>query len=132
MANDWAIPVGVLQETINYSDMTDATATGTYTFTDALPAGASVLRCHVLVTGAFLGDTSATITVGDGSGNDVDRYNTGTPSVFTLAAEGVDMGVPSGVPWNATALSPIVIVTTNADFTSVTAGIIVVRLFYIR
>jgi len=86
----------------------------------SIPAGAHVLATQVKVLAGFIGDTSATIQVGDGT--DVDRYTTGTPSVFTTAPEGVDVGVPSGVRYHTAAKTPKVTITSGSDWGLVTAG----------
>lgn len=105
---------------ILYSDFTDGGATvGTYTCKFTIPAGFNILRATVTNVTGFTNDTSAVITVGDGS--DVDRLNAGTPSVFTTIS-GLDLGVPSGTVVVATAFKPVLTVTTAADFTSVNAG----------
>jgi hypothetical protein len=128
-AAEWATPIGVLQETVSYSDFTDGgAAVGTYTFTDALPAGARVLGCEYKAITGFTGDTSAVLTVGDGS--TVDRYNTATPSIFATAAAGVDAGAVSGTAWNATAVSPVLTATSGSDWGLVTAGQVTVRIYY--
>jgi hypothetical protein len=86
----------VLSETVAVSQFTDGGSTsGTYQMAGSLPAGAIVLGSKFGPITGFAGDTTATLVVGDGS--DVDRYNTGTPSVFATAAVGIDCGVPSGL-----------------------------------
>ena len=112
-----------------FSEMTDADATGTLELSTTIPIGAYVLACNCTALVGFTNDTSATVTVGDGS--DVDRYMTGTPSVFTTAANGVALGIPSGVPYHAAAKTPTVVITTNADFTSVNAGSMTLEIFYL-
>lgn len=111
-----------ITETLTAASLTDGgAAVGTKNLTAAIPAGARFLYTTIDTIVAFAGDVSATITLGDGS--DVDRYNTGTPSVFTTAAAGVDMGVPSGTAFHATAIANIVAtVTSAADITPVLAG----------
>ncbi len=121
-----------IKRTVLFSQFTDGgAAVGTYTFPEEIPAGA-IMFCapKVLVTAGFAGDVSAALTIGDGS--DVDRYNTGTPSVFATAATGVDMGVPSGVKAHTAVVHPVLTVTTNADFTNVTAGSMEVTLTFVR
>ena len=76
----------------------------------------------------FTGDTSATIQVGDGS--DVDRYNTGTPDVFTTNASGVDMGSVSGADWHDSTATVTITITSAADFTNVSAGAATISIFY--
>lgn len=111
---------GVIKETILKSAFTDGgAAVGTYQLADSIPAGAVVLGGAIANT-AFSGDTSAVVTIGDGS--DVDRYNTGTPSVFGANANGVDLGVPSGVRFHAAAVRPTITITSATDFTALPAG----------
>jgi hypothetical protein len=125
------VRVGSISETVNHDDMTDGGSTaGTYQMTDSVPAGAILLGSKVLVTEAFAGDGATTMTIGDGS--DVDRYMTGTPSVATLAATGIETGVPSGSKLVTAANRPTITVTSNSDFTSVNAGQIVVTLYFLE
>jgi len=125
--------VGVLSETVAVAQFTDGgSAVGTYQLAGSLPAGAIVLYSRIGPVTGFAGDTSATMTIGDGS--DVDRYMTGTPSVFTTAAVGVECGVPSGTKLLTADNRPTLTITSNADFTSVVSngsGVVTVSIFYI-
>jgi hypothetical protein len=94
---------------------------------EALPIGATVISSLVTSVVAFAGDTSAVLTIGDGT--DVDRYNTGTPSVFA-AANQITAGIPSGVREHNAAIKPVLTVTSAADFTNVTGGALTVRIVY--
>ena len=104
-------------------------AAGHAHFTNAIPAGALVIGGRVIVNLGFTGDTSAALIVGDGS--TTDRYNTATISVLATDAGGLDLGLPSGVRYHTAAKTPVVTVTSGADFTNVAAGSITVSLFYI-
>ncbi len=115
-------------ETVAFGDMTDVTTTGEVDLALELPIGAVVLRCYATAVVVFAGDTSAAVTVGDGT--DVDRYMTGTPDVFSNLANGQDWGIPSGAGYHAAAKTVTVIVTTNADFTSVSAGSLAIEVLY--
>lgn len=118
------------QSSILYSAFTDGgAAVGTYTMSGVIPAGAQLLPCHVRVVAGFANDTSAVMIIGDGS--DTDRCNTSTINVFTTAASGVVCGAVSGIPYVGTAFSPVLTVTTNADFTSVNAGNLTVAIPYL-
>lgn len=118
------------QETITRAQFVDGGSTlGTKALGVTIPAGAVFARCLVTDITGFAGDTSAVITVGD-VGDDVDRYNTGTPSVFATAAAGCDMGAPSGKLFHATAVVPDVHITSASDFTAVSAGQLTVTLFW--
>lgn len=126
--------VGCLSETVTVAQFTDGGATaGTYQMAGSLPAGAIVLISKLGPVVGFAGDTTAALTIGDGS--DVDRYNTGTPSVFTTAAVGVECGIPSGTKLLTAANRPTLTITSTADFTSVVtnaAGVLTVSIYYIQ
>lgn len=123
-------PIVKLTETVAYSAFTDGGSTsGTYDLTvGTVPAGATVLGAAVTAVTGFTGDTSAVITIGDGT--DADRYNTGTPSVFATAANGVSVGAPSGTTYHAAEKTVTLTVTSGSDFTSVAAGSVTVELTY--
>lgn len=115
-------------ERVTRSQFTDGGSTvGTYTLKGTIPVGAEIARCLVTNVTGFIGDTSATMTVGDGS--DVDRYNTSTIPVFTTAAM-VATGAPSGTLPHVAAIRPVLTVTSGSDFTNVTAGAVTVRIIY--
>jgi len=120
------------QETVAVASFTDNTnTTGTLALGITIPAGA--VFAQALITGVvgFAGDTTATIQIGDGS--DVDRYSTGTPSVFATAVAGADAGVPSGIKFHSVVKTPTLIVTGGADFTSIASngnGALTVTLFW--
>jgi len=129
---DW-VPLGgvhVIQERVLYSQFTDgAGASGTYTLTNGtIPAGATVLNCNVYDVTGFTGTTTCVLTVGDGT--DVDRYNTGTPSIFATAAV-VPMGAPSGTTYHSEAKSIVLTATEDNDWGDVTAGALTIRLTYV-
>jgi hypothetical protein len=118
----------VICETVLRADFTDGGSTsGTYVMKQTIPAGAWVLRTILQDLTGFTGDTSAALIVGDGT--DTDRYNTGTPSVFTTAVA-VDMAAPSGTQIHVTAKSVTLTITSAADFTNVTAGQLTVKIIY--
>jgi hypothetical protein len=118
-------------ETVTRAAMTDGGGTsGTKNLGFTIPAGSLFLYAMLKNITGFTGDTSATIQIGDGT--DVDRYNTGTPSVYTTAAEGVALGAPSGTAWHIAAITPRVTITSNADFTNVSQGSVDVLLWYLE
>lgn len=129
VANDYSCVKGVISLTVARAAFTDGgAALGTFVVTQDLPAGAIVEDVSVLDVTGFTGDTSATLTVGDGT--DVDRYSTGTPSVFATVGA-VTMGLVSGVRTHATAMTTVTLtITSAADFTLVTAGQLTLRINY--
>lgn len=121
-----------ITQTVTRAQMTDSGGvTGTFTLTDGtIPAGATVLYSAVTsVNLGFTGDTSAVLTLGDGT--DVDRYNTSTVNVFATAAGGISAGAPSGVVYHTAAKSIIVTITSATDFTNVVAGSVTISLYYL-
>jgi len=123
--------IAVLTETVLKSAFTDGgAAVGTFQLIGTVPLGALLLATKIVCGVAFSGDTSAVITVGDGS--DVDRYHTGTPSIFAASVDGVECGIVSGTKLITTANRPTLTVTSNADFTNVnTLGSVTVSIYYI-
>ncbi len=120
--------VDYIEERVTRSQFTDGgAAAGTYTMKVQIPVGAEVVKTIITNVTGFIGDTSAVLIVGDGS--DTDRYNTGTPSVFTTAAM-VAAGAPSGTLVHTAAIAPVLTVTSASDFTSVTAGAFTIRIIY--
>lgn len=112
---------------ILFSQFTDGgSAAGTYTCGFTLPVNFNISRVILTNVVGFTGDTTAVITVGDGS--DVDRLNAGTPSVFTTVAA-LNLGVPSGVAAIVTEFRPVLTVTGGADFTSVVAGRLDIQIY---
>lgn len=112
---------------ILFSQFTDGSgAAGTYQVQFELPVGFFVERSQLLDVTGFTGDTTAAITIGDGS--DVDRYNTGTPSVLTTISR-LDLGVASGTRFIATANRPTITVTGGADWGSIEAGALTLRVY---
>lgn len=122
---DWKPTTGSIVQTVSYDDFTDGgAAVGTLVLTDGIPVGANVRRTFLQALTGFAGDTSCTLTVGDGT--DPDRYMTGTPSIFTTAAGETDLGAVSGVAYHTAAKSVTLTATSAADFTSVSAGVMTV------
>jgi hypothetical protein len=106
------------KQTVAVAQFTDGGSTsGTLALDTVIPAGAVFVQSMIKNVVGFAGDTTATIIIGDGS--DTDRYNTGTPTVFATAVDGVDLGVPSGTKFHSGAKTPTVTITSTADFTTV-------------
>jgi hypothetical protein len=123
--------VGKATKTIAYADFTDGgAAVGTYDIaTGIVPAGAFFLWAIITAATGFTGDTTAVLTIGDGT--DVDRYNTGTIDVFSDLTTGVGVGDPSGTRYHATAKTPRVTVTKGTDWGAGTTGSVTVELYWL-
>lgn len=125
--DDWT-GLGIITDRIAYTDFTDGgAAAGTCVLSTQIPLGAWVHRCYLLNVTGFTGNTSAAVIVGDGT--TTNRYNTGTPSVFTTA-NAIDLGAVSGTAIHVAAASVTVTVTGASDFTAITAGAMTVKIFY--
>lgn len=102
------------QETFSVDDMTDnEDATGEIELSTSIPEGAVFAQSFIDGVTGFAGDTSAVLTIGDGT--DPDRYNTGTPDVFTTA-DHISAGLPSGTVYHSDAVTPKVTITSATDF----------------
>ncbi len=122
---------------VKYSDFTDsAGVTGTLVLDKKIPAGSLVIGSKVTVKTGFTGDSSAVMDIGDGS--DADLFSYTTHSVFTAARnlmEGCDSAAAgntgTGIVPISTATSVTLTVTSGSAFASVTAGKMLVELFYL-
>ncbi len=123
--------LGTFSQTVGFAEFTDGlSASGTFILTGQIPAGAIFLHSKVKVPAGFAGNVSAVLTIGDGS--DPDRYNTGTPSVFATAADGIQMGIPSGSKYHTAAQAVTLTIAGGTDFTAINAGSLVVSLYYLE
>ena len=130
--DDKGVPcLKVYQETVVVADMTDGGSTvGTFDLSITLPEGAIVLQSFIDEVVGFAGDTSAVITLGDGT--DVDRYNTGTPNVFATA-DHISAGAVSGTAYHAAAKTVTITITSATDFSAVVTdgnGSVKITIFY--
>lgn len=117
-----------VQQTVLFSEFTDGGSTsGTFVLNDVIPVGALVTQSLIDDITGFTGDTSAVVTIGDGS--DVDRYNTGTPDVFPTATA-VAAGAVSGTALHTTVANVTLTVTSATDFSAVNAGQVTVTIFF--
>jgi hypothetical protein len=116
--------LGCINQTFAYDDFVDGGGVvGTLVLDEGIPNGAVVQRAilHTLVPG-FTGGANSTATVQIGDGTDPDRYNTGTPDIYTTNASGVDLGVPSGTAWHDDAKNVTVTATVDNDWSTISAG----------
>tara|TARA_R100001082_G_C4336838_1_gene148210 strand:- start:55 stop:498 length:444 start_codon:yes stop_codon:yes gene_type:complete len=122
--------VKLLEINATFSDFTDGGgAVGTFATGSTMPVGSVVLYSFIDVTGAFSGDTSCALQIGDGS--DADRFNASSdPSI--LAAGNIDGGVPQGVQFCSAATSITLTATGGSDWGAVsTDGAMKVYLVYV-
>jgi FlaG/FlaF family flagellin (archaellin) len=123
--------------TIDHSEFTDGGgASGTYTLPLKIPAPSAFEGWDYVAEEGFAGDTTAVLTVGDGSVADRFCDDAGGDSVFADGAKSVySVGDPAHVhadvnPVITTETSVVLTVTTSTDFGKVTAGKLSFTLFY--
>jgi hypothetical protein len=134
-------PVGMgiqkVAQIVKYSDFTDGGgASGTLTLNKQIPAGSFVLGSKVTVKTGFTGDTTAVMDIGDGSDEDLFSYTTHN---ILAAAENLVEGCDSAAAGNtgtgivpiAAATSVVLTVTGASDFGSITAGEMLVEVYYL-
>lgn len=124
------IPFKFLRLVAKSTDFTDGgAAAGTYTSTKTIPAGAVVLGVRMQTTTGFTGDTTAAVLVGKSGATD----DFGGASATGFAAAQTLFGKPQTIAeqQNAAATAPIITVTGATDFTLITAGRIIVDIFYL-
>lgn len=120
-----------LRQELVLADFTDNTnATGYADFDSQLPAGAIPLAWKAVVSAGFAGNVSAVMQVG--VAGDLDRFSNVTDqSVFAAGTVGSRVA-DDALDGIAAAQTPRVTVTASADFTAVSAGAMVVELYYIE
>ena len=111
-------------------------AAGTLTLSKQIPAGSFVLGSKVTVKTGFTGDTTAVMDIGDGSDEDLFSYT--THNVYAAAenlVEGCDSAAAgntgTGIVPVGTAKNVVLTVTGGSDFGLITAGEMLVEVFYL-
>jgi len=126
-------PVGMgirkISQNVAYGDLTDnGDATASLTMQGTIPVGAFVLGTKVYVKEGFSGDTTAVMTVGKSDG--ADEFTDGT-SVNILAAGTVGESPEDPLEFIAAATSVYLKITGTADWGNVSAGKMLVEVFYL-
>jgi len=125
-----------VSQDVLYSEFTDGAGTsGTLALRDKIPAGSFVIGSKVNVKTGFTGDTTAVMDIGDGS--DADKFSYTTHNVYTAAdnllehADAGAGGTEIGLALVTSEATVTLTVTGGADFTSISAGRLVVDIFYL-
>jgi hypothetical protein len=121
----------LVSQSLDHAAFTDAkNATGYIAFTTGvIPAGSIVLGWKAVISEAFACSSTCTATVGP-TGNK-DAWTVGDPSVAAIGT----VGAPADADVDcfcATATVPYVEVTEDNDFGDVTAGTMVVTIYYLQ
>lgn len=122
--------MGVIVERVTRAEFTDGgSAVGTLDLAQKIPAGAWVQRVLVTDVTGFAGNVSAVLDVG--TATDDDRYNTASGINVFADAVALDGGAPSGTQVHTSEVTVRLTLTSDSDFTSVSAGAATVKIFYL-
>lgn len=133
-------PVGLglekIAQIVDFGDFTDGgAAVGTLNLSKQIPAGSFVFGSKVTVRTGFTGDTNCVLDIGN-SGDD-DAYSYTTHNIYTAAnnlVEGCDSSTGgttgTGIVPVATATTVLLTATSASDWGLVTAGRMLVEVFY--
>lgn len=116
----------ILSETVAFGDFTDnGNTTGYIDFSSSIPEGSIVHAVQIKVTTGFTGDTTAVADVG--IAGTLEKF---ASDLNVLAADVVGEKSAVETGYCAAAATPRVTVTGGADFGSISAGTMTVRLIY--
>ena len=128
---DASLPrLSVTSQSVAFGDFTDVlNATGYVDLTTDLPKGAIPQGSAFVVSTGFTGDTTAIVQAGiDG---DLDRFTLNTDQSVLAAATVGSLPATDGADGMNAATTIRVTVTGGSDFTSISAGVMVVYIYYI-
>lgn len=127
---DTELKLHCLSETVLKAGFTDGGSTSGYKdLATQLPANVLVLGCEVNVVTGFTGDTTSVVQIGKSGGTAIFTADT-AQSVLTAGLRG--SAAPVATQYVGSAVTPRVTVTGGADFTSISAGEMDVRIWYQR
>ncbi|MEE9451091.1 MAG: DUF2190 family protein [Ignavibacteriaceae bacterium] len=127
---DASLPrVSVTSQSVAFGDFTDVDTTGYVDLDTDMPAGAIPIGCKFVVSTGFTGDTTAIVQAGIAGTLDMFTENT-DQSVLAAATVGSTPTPDCADGMNA-AKTIRVTVTGGADFTSISAGVMVVYVYYL-
>lgn len=125
------VSISKIVQTVAIGDFTDNTdTTGYVDLDDKLPAGAIPLGTKIEVTTGFTGDTTAVVQVG--IAGDLDRFTLNTDQSVLAAATVGSLPATDGCDGMNAAQTVRVTVTGGADFGNISAGSMIVTLYYAR
>ena len=128
--------VNVIDLDVTYDLFVAVTTTGTHTSAIKIPAGGYVLGaiCNQVKT-AFSGGSNTTMVMTIGDGTDADRYTATSATIdlatATLKGAGPTAGLMSGDPCHPEEKSVVLVVTVDSAYSTITAGQVHVRLFFL-
>jgi len=129
-ASDVGMGIRKVSQTVLYSDLTDSELTGSLELTDTIPEGSFVIGSKVTVKTGFTGgnNTTAVVTIGATAGED-DWSDATSMSVADADVLGEESEVD--LEYQSSAAAVHVRVTVDSDYTTISAGEMVVEVFYL-
>jgi hypothetical protein len=132
--NDTGMGIRKVSQIVNFGDITDdGGADGTLNLNKQIPAGSFVIGSKVTVKDGFVGDTTAVLSVG--TSGDANEYSGNTTHNILAAGRNsvrsAFIGSDSGFVAESADIDVLITVTGNADFTAITAGKMLVEVFYL-
>ena len=124
-----------VSQIVEYGDFTDdgSDANGDLTLNKSVPAGSFIIGSKVTVKTGFTGDTSAVLAIG-ASANDNEYSGNSTHNVFTSGTNNLVKAafITSDAGLGAVGSDQIIYLTltSDSDFSNVTAGRLLVEVFY--
>lgn len=122
----------LVSQTLDHAAFTDGgSASGYIAFTTGvIPANSLVLGWKAVVSEAFTCSSTCTATVGPTG--DKDSWTVGDPSVAAIGTVGAQADFTDSECFVTAATVPYVEVTEDSDFGDVTAGTMVVTIYYLQ
>lgn len=123
-----------VSQVVELADITDdGGADGTLNLGKQIPAGSFVVGSKVTVAEGFVGDTTAVLSVG--TAGDANEYSGNTThNILEKVSNSVRsafISADAGLVAESAAIDVLLTVTGGADFTSITAGKLLVEVFYL-
>ncbi len=122
----------LVSQSMDHAAFTDGTSTSGYLdfTTGQLPACSLILGWKAVISEGFAGDTTAVITVGKSGATS--NYTGDTDLSCLTDATTVGSAPAEATAFESSATTPRVTVTGGADFSSITAGTMVVTIYYVK
>jgi hypothetical protein len=131
--SDVGLGLRKVSQIVNFDDLTDGGgADGTLNLNKQIPAGSFVIGSKVTVKDGFAGDTTAVLQVG--TAGDANEYSGNTTHNILAAVRNsvraAFIGSDAGVVAESADIDVKITITGNADFGAITAGRMLVEVFY--
>jgi hypothetical protein len=132
--SDVGLGLRKVSQIVNFGDLTDGGgADGTLNLEKQIPAGSFVIGSKVTVKDGFVGDTTAVLSIG--TAGDANEYSGNTTHNILAAVRNsvrsAFISADSGFVAESTAIDVKITITGGADFGAITAGRMLVEVFYL-